>query len=61
MTMFAFQNLILRTGRLIKKFPCTLFVLVGKKNDAVCVVADDTKIYLSMINISHYIRSHFYF
>ena len=30
MTVLVFQNLILCTGKLIKKFPCTLFMLAGK-------------------------------
>ena len=33
----------------------------GENNDTVCVVADDTDIYLRLTNISHHIRSHLYF
>ena len=30
-------------------------------NETVCVVADDSDIYLSLINISHHVSSHLYF
>ena len=33
----------------------------GENSDTVCVVADDTDIQLSLINISHHIRSHLLF
>ena len=37
-------------------------VYVGRENNyTVCVAVDDTDIYLSLINISHYIRSHLCF
>ena len=37
-------------------------VYVGRENnDAVCIVANDTDIYLSLINIPHHVHSHLYF
>ena len=56
MAMFAFQNLILCT-----KIPMHAVYVGRGNNDTVCVVADDTDIYLSLVIISHHIRSHFYF
>ena len=47
-----------KTGQ---KIPMHTNYVGRENNDTVCVVADDTDIYLSLISISHHIRSHLYF
>ena len=44
-----------------QKIPMHTVYVRPKKNDTVCVVANDTDIYLNLINISRHIRSYLYF
>ena len=44
-----------------QKIPMHAVFVGWQNNDTVCVATDDMDIYLSLINISHHIRSHLYF
>ena len=44
-----------------QKIPMQAVYVGREKNDTVCVAADDTDTYLSLINISYHIRAHLYF
>ena len=59
MTAFAFQNLILRAGRLIKKFSCTLSVMARKKMIQFVLLQNDTDIYLNLISITFVLTNYF--
>lgn len=59
MTAFAFQNLILRAGRLIKKFSCTLSMMARKKMIQFVLLQNDTDIYLNLISITFVLTNYF--